>query len=304
VYLVLSLLGSTRVVGPLIFAFHICDIALRARVLRYVLQSVYKNGLQVISTLLLGFIVIYLYTAVGYSFFKTATVSFADGAADCSNLLNCWRDHLDFGLRGPPFVSDSDELIGVKRTFLHWLYNVSWNIFITFVLVAIITGIIIDTFAELRSKQNEISDDILTRCFICSIDREIYDRHHLDFASHIRLEHNMWMYLFFRVYLKEKLEGDYSNIESDIAAKLATNNIQFFPIREALVLRTSAAAASVTTQELALQLNDLDAKIGDVKQHVSLEIKQLAQAITTMSESLSQVSKDLSQAQKTKDAKK
>jgi len=301
VYLVLSLLGSTRVVGPLIFAFHICDIALRARVLRYVLQSVYKNGLQVISTLLLGFIVIYLYTAVGYSFFKTATVSFADGAADCSNLLNCWRDHLDFGLRGPPFVSDDDA---VNRTVWHWLYNVSWNIFITFVLVAIITGIIIDTFAELRSKQNEISDDILTRCFICSIDREIYDRHHLDFASHIRLEHNMWMYLFFRVYLKVKLEGDYSNIESDIASKLAANNIQFFPIREALVLRASAAAVTVTTEELAHQLTDLDAKIGDVKQHVSLEIKQLAQSITTMSESLSQVSKDLSQAQKTKDTKK
>jgi len=295
------LLGTARIVGPLIWAFHICDIALRARVLRYVLQSVYKNGLQVISTLLLGFIVIYLYTVVGYSFFKAPTVNFSDGTADCSNLLNCWRDHLDFGLRGPPFVSDTDSM---NRTFWHWLYNVSWNIFITFVLVAIITGIIIDTFAELRSKQNEISDDILTRCFICSIDREIYDRHHLDFASHIRLEHNMWMYLFFRVYLKEKLEGDYSNIESDIAAKLVGNNIQFFPIREALVLRSSAAAASVTNQELALQLTELDAKIGDVKQHVSTEIKQLAQAITTMSESLSQVSKDLSQAQKAKDSKK
>lgn len=44
-------------------------------------------------------------------------------------------------------------------------------VIITFTLLNIIFGIIIDTFAELRDAKKKIDEDINNKCFICSLDR-------------------------------------------------------------------------------------------------------------------------------------
>jgi hypothetical protein len=50
-------------------------------------------------------------------------------------------------------------------------FNFTYIILINLVLQAIISGLIIDTFGEMRSENEAIEDDIRERCFICSIDR-------------------------------------------------------------------------------------------------------------------------------------
>lgn len=67
-------------------------------------------------------------------------------------------------------------------------------------MVAIITGVIIDTFSELRANKADIEDNQLNVCFICSLDREKFERKGLKFADHLEAEHNPWNYLYYKVH--------------------------------------------------------------------------------------------------------
>jgi hypothetical protein len=47
------------------------------------------------------------------------------------------------------------------------VYAYSSNVLILILLVSIVSGIIIDTFANLREQENEIENDNENLCFIC-----------------------------------------------------------------------------------------------------------------------------------------
>lgn len=66
-------------------------------------------------------------------------------------------------------------------------------------MVAIITGVIIDTFSELRSNKADIESNQLNVCFVCSLDREKFERKGLKFADHLETDHNPWNYLYYKV---------------------------------------------------------------------------------------------------------
>ena len=64
--------------------------------------------------------------------------------------------------------------------------------------------VFIDTFAELREKKEMVDEQVTGRCFICGIERFVFDQLSHDvngFEDHIKNHHNMWKYLFFLVYL-------------------------------------------------------------------------------------------------------
>ena len=51
----------------------------------------------------------------------------------------------------------------------------------------------------------------------------------LDFAGHVRIEHNMWDYLFFRLYLHMKDPNDFNGIESYISDLIRDDDISWIP---------------------------------------------------------------------------
>jgi hypothetical protein len=53
-------------------------------------------------------------------------------------------------------------------------YNAVFVILLNLVLQAIISGLIIDTFGEMRAENEAIESDIKAMCFICSIDRLVF----------------------------------------------------------------------------------------------------------------------------------
>lgn len=83
---------------------------------------------------------------------------------------NFWQ-HLDYGLRGPPIFNSYASQSSEK-----YLFDISYQIFIIVIMVAIITGIIIDTFSDLRSEKADIENDQENVCFVCAIGREVFER--------------------------------------------------------------------------------------------------------------------------------
>ena len=68
-------------------------------------------------------------------------------------------------------------------------------------------------------------------CFICSIDRNTFDRRHpFGFDFHTEREHNVWHYLSFMIHLRMKRPTEYTGPESYVAEMLARGDLSFFPI--------------------------------------------------------------------------
>lgn len=102
-----------------------------------------------------------------------------------------WQ-HIDFGLQNAP-AFNGDYTPG------KYLFDITYNILVIVIMVAIITGIIIDTFADLRDTRNEVQDDMDSLCFICSLPREIFERSRIKFSDHTDQDHNPWNYVFYKM---------------------------------------------------------------------------------------------------------
>lgn len=59
----------------------------------------------------------------------------------------------------------------VSSILMGTTFNFTYIILINLVLQAIISGLIIDTFGEMREENEAIEEDIREKCFMCSIDR-------------------------------------------------------------------------------------------------------------------------------------
>lgn len=195
-FVVFSALGVW--VNVAFFAAHVLDMAMRIKILSYVLQSVFSNGWQVIVTFLFAAVIIWIYAVVGVYRFGFQTYSYGDSPSDftwSASLQSAFWQHLDFGLRGPPIF---DSYAGQDAAG-KYVFDISYQILIIVILVAIVTGIIIDTFSQLRSDKSDIEKDQLNVCFVCSLSREIFERKLIKFSDHIDTEHNPWNYTYYKV---------------------------------------------------------------------------------------------------------
>ena len=131
--------------------------------------------------------------------------------------------HIDYGLTINPIWNDDEVPVeGIPINFLYF-------IIINLIMTAVITAIIMDTFADNRRKRVELLRDINERCFICNIDRDDFDKIGEDFKKHINRDHFMWSYLFFHVYLQNTDVTEMTGQESYVWHEFENGSIQFYP---------------------------------------------------------------------------
>mmetsp|Transcript_29848 Transcript_29848/g.38559 ORF Transcript_29848/g.38559 Transcript_29848/m.38559 type:complete len:281 (-) Transcript_29848:163-1005(-) len=248
-YLVFSILGVVRNIA--FFAFHVLDIAIRIPVMSYVIQAVAKNAAQVGSTLLLGIIFVYLFTVMGLNTWGWDAYVFGDGGNEWYSLGYAVLQNIDYGLRGPPVFNEFEDY-GWEM----FLFDFAYNILIILIMVAIITGIIIDTFADMRQAKNEISDKTRNICFICNHPREVFERHRLKFSDHLKKDHNMWNYIFYKMYLERKGQTELTGTEAYLKDQMKIQSISYFPIKQALCL-TNVEKKTDEMSALKLAIKDI-----------------------------------------------
>jgi hypothetical protein len=80
----------------------------------------------------------------------------------------------------------------IGRYWVRFFFDVSFFALITVIFLNIIFGIIVDTFAELRDAKTAMEEDMNNKCFICAIDRSVFEKNSEvggGFESHIENEH-------------------------------------------------------------------------------------------------------------------
>ncbi|KAK7940388.1 hypothetical protein WMY93_003714 [Mugilogobius chulae] len=277
----------------LIICCLVFDLVYREETLLNVIKSVTRNGRSIVLTAVLALILVYLFSIVGYIFFKddfilevdripnntlknggSLTSEFLSGglcpgggegnctseptqetAAEedsgedsdvertCDSLLMCIVTVLSHGLRSGGGVGDvlrkpsKEEPLFAARV----VYDLLFFFMVIIIVLNLIFGVIIDTFADLRSEKQKKEEVLKTTCFICGLERDKFDNKTVTFEEHIKEEHNMWHYLFFIVLVKVKDSTEYTGPESYVAEMIKEHNLDWFPRMRAMSLVSSDA---------------------------------------------------------------
>uniref|UniRef100_A0A8C9L727 Inositol 1,4,5-trisphosphate receptor n=1 Tax=Pavo cristatus TaxID=9049 RepID=A0A8C9L727_PAVCR len=293
-YLLICALGLF--VHEFFYSLLLFDLVYREETLLNVIKSVTRNGRSIILTAVLALILVYLFSIVGYLFFKddfilevdklpnetllpepgeTMTGEFlysdvckAGSSENCSSIIPSDREYLLFelltpiqknkehtcetllmcivtvlshGLRSGGGVGDvlrkpsKEEPLFAARV----IYDLLFFFMVIIIVLNLIFGVIIDTFADLRSEKQKKEEILKTTCFICGLERDKFDNKTVTFEEHIKEEHNMWHYLCFIVLVKVKDSTEYTGPESYVAEMIKERNLDWFPRMRAMSLVSS-----------------------------------------------------------------
>ncbi|XP_034514567.1 inositol 1,4,5-trisphosphate receptor type 1 isoform X6 [Ailuropoda melanoleuca] len=267
-YLLICAMGLF--VHEFFYSLLLFDLVYREETLLNVIKSVTRNGRSIILTAVLALILVYLFSIVGYLFFKddfilevdrlpneTALPEAGESLASeflysdvcrvetgencsspapkeelvlaeeteqdkehtCETLLMCIVTVLSHGLRSGGGVGDvlrkpsKEEPLFAARV----IYDLLFFFMVIIIVLNLIFGVIIDTFADLRSEKQKKEEILKTTCFICGLERDKFDNKTVTFEEHIKEEHNMWHYLCFIVLVKVKDSTEYTGPESYVA---------------------------------------------------------------------------------------
>uniref|UniRef100_A0A663MH27 Inositol 1,4,5-trisphosphate receptor n=1 Tax=Athene cunicularia TaxID=194338 RepID=A0A663MH27_ATHCN len=270
-YVLVCMLGLC--VHEFFYSFLLFDLVYREETLLNVIKSVTRNGRSIILTAVLALILVYLFSIIGFLFLKDdfimevdrlkirtpgmgVVVSPAIPFSSCSSPAPAWSEEedgiertcdtllmcivtvLNQGLRNGGGVGDvlrkpsKDEPLFAARV----VYDLLFYFIVIIIVLNLIFGVIIDTFADLRSEKQKKEEILKTTCFICGLERDKFDNKTVSFEEHIKSEHNMWHYLYFIVLVKVKDPTEYTGPESYVAQMIVEKNLDWFPRMRAMSL--------------------------------------------------------------------
>jgi hypothetical protein len=247
IYTVISLLGQLD--SYWWFSLHLLDIMMRAPAIQNVAYAVYKPREPLLLTFLLTFIFVYIFTIFGFYYIHDDFYNEESAQNECQTMVKCFgtfmRNGLIFGggigdymageLGQVPNHNNEEKFVGRA------LYDLLFFIIVIVLLLNIVFGIIIDTFASLRESQGEQKEQMTQKCAVCSITKDEIEvlfakKNKRDgFEMHIKEEHNMWNYVFYIMYVSSVDVTDLSGVESYVFDQLGTTpDLGWIPLRMAL----------------------------------------------------------------------
>ncbi|XP_052600307.1 inositol 1,4,5-trisphosphate receptor type 3 isoform X2 [Peromyscus californicus insignis] len=197
----------------------------------------------------------------------------------CDTLLMCIVTVMNHGLRNGGGVGDilrkpsKDESLFPARV----VYDLLFYFIVIIIVLNLIFGVIIDTFADLRSEKQKKEEILKTTCFICGLERDKFDNKTVSFEEHIKLEHNMWNYLYFIVLVRVKNKTDYTGPESYVAQMIKNKNLDWFPRMRAMSLVSGEGEGEQN------EIRILQEKLGSTMKlvsHLTAQLNELKEQMT------------------------
>jgi len=240
-YLLCAICGN--LVSPFFICIHMLDLVYTSEMLKNVLRAVTFNGEGLLMTSMLTLLLIWIYSIIAFTMIRQNYINDdLQGEKLCETLLDCFMVTTREGLiHGggmgewfqPRTLGGGDHFASYMGRFF---FDLSFFILIIIVLLNIIFGIIIDTFSALREATETAAADMKTVCTMCGLERADLDRKGSGFDEHIKLEHNMWKYLAYVVYIDQKDQNDYTGLESYVSEMIEEEDMNFYPLDKALCM--------------------------------------------------------------------
>ena len=142
-------------------------------------------------------------------------------------------NHLNYGLRTEGGIGEQINKITYDEGRVYFVgrffFEILFYIVVIVVLLSIVFGIIIDTFAELREKSHHVENDKINNCFICGAKREALDKEKGGYENHVNHEHNLWTYAEYIIGLKFVDRQETNATNSHVIEQIEQNSIYWLP---------------------------------------------------------------------------
>lgn len=205
-----------------------------------------------------------------------------DGHRFCDTFFGCYKVALGSGLRSGGGYADVFFVTVDNRFFL----DITYFFIVNIGMLNLINGAIITTFGQLRENKAALLEDTINICFICNIHKQVFDRStdkSDGFKKHIKLDHNMWNYLYFIFMLWEQDQDDDDGLEQYIRNAIKSNEINWFPLNKALSLsQTATEEESILfylNQKKTSTQNNIISKLEKLQSEINITIEQLNQVL-------------------------
>ena len=204
------------------FSYLLLEIVTRFKTLQNVLLAIQKPYKELLLIFILWIILIYYFSIIGYVWFRANEFPRPD--KDCNSLLKCvatifhQNNRMDNGISG--YLKKRNEKESKNPFTWRFFYDEIGNLMLKILIVNMISGIIIDNFASLRNDEKKMIDDRHNVCTICSLKKDkiikVYKNYGKSYETHLKIDHNIFNYIFYIIYLYKKEKTELNGMESYI----------------------------------------------------------------------------------------
>jgi len=202
--------------------------------MRTVLYAVRLRYLQFLATGLTILIIVYFFSAVGF-FWLNSQFTVGNLGNVCDSFISCFLYNLQYGLRTDGGgIGDTLGQLKYGDPFYWGRFVYDWLFFIIMILIMLnsINGIIVDTFQDLREKNNEKEYKVHNICYVCDLDRNEFEMNGVNFDDHRTIHHSLWNYIHYIIKIKLTSPYELSSLESQVLYCLNQDKIDFLPIKK------------------------------------------------------------------------
>ena len=248
-YAVFSILGIF--LHPFYFSLLLLDIVYRYPALRTVVNSIVLPRQALFLTFVLMIVIIYIYAIMGYWLLED------DLSPNCKSLSQCFLTVWDKSFKSDGGIGGFMEpQVTPNYSSIRFFYDNTYYILVIVVLMGVVQGIIIDTFARLREGQEFCNRDMENKCFICGLSRDyIEKKYNKGFTHHIKQDHNEWNYILFLAYLESKEVTEYTGFESYVRDQVTDGELAWIPNNSALCLNIN------TEDKISYKIQGVDSRL-------------------------------------------
>mmetsp|Transcript_46370 Transcript_46370/g.108883 ORF Transcript_46370/g.108883 Transcript_46370/m.108883 type:complete len:1255 (-) Transcript_46370:266-4030(-) len=229
--LCLSLMGALQ--SPFFFVYCMLDY-LRMSGGQIVVRSLIVGAPNLARSFTLGVFVLTCFGFITYSYFSTTAVVEDE---TCHSPFQCVSKIIVDSFRGdittvlgqfsawayPPMVFWSDQWY-TFRTFFIFCTLIFWSL----LLQPVMTGQIIDAFAEIRGKATATKNDLEQKCFVTGVDRHTFNQFPGEWEIRRGGKYAL-RYLLYLKFLFDEDAGDYNDLELEVAESFDARRAGFLP---------------------------------------------------------------------------
>ncbi|CAD8158586.1 unnamed protein product [Paramecium pentaurelia] len=236
------------IIHPFAFVLLLADF-LRISTLKIVIKAIWISKIQMGLSFLVFLLVEYYFAVIGYLFFWD---QYQDQS--CQIMWRCFLQTFDQTFKNGGAIGDyltdtqlqspSGSQLPINysltpyqqdRFIYRFVFDVLFKFILVFLIINMVAGIIIDTFGALKDEMLEKQSNLEDYCFICGIQSEKLDKStQYGHYSHIKKNHHMWNYVYYKVYLFFKPKNDLSGNETYVKRLMINNEIDWFPVKKAI----------------------------------------------------------------------
>eukprot|EP00756_Hemistasia_phaeocysticola_P029709 Hpha_TRINITY_DN16247_c1_g3::TRINITY_DN16247_c1_g3_i2::g.15455::m.15455/K04958/ITPR1; inositol 1,4,5-triphosphate receptor type 1 len=275
-YTVFSLCGLLW--SPYFFTLHMFEL-MDTPPVRLLLDCVLSNYIKLAQAGAVIVLVVYIYSVLGFKMFPERH---EDGK--CQTLLNCFVSYLDGGLTGAGIHGVLTGFTAPTSLWevdlMPWLLifmQMSYFTVYVVVLLGVFSGIIIDSFGQLRDETSEVNERLRTRCFISGLEKSVIEQ-----AGGEPLP--FWCYVDFFLFTTTTDIDTMSDLEVQVTHKIRADEADWLPLRKCFAVSSGgqdeAQAQAVVFQEaLSTQFQALEKLIVQQSQLLNARIGALEKVV-------------------------